>query len=53
LKEAEMLQIGDWIDRVLTSRTAAEISAVRQEVRQLCAAFPLYPEMARDKEFAA
>jgi glycine hydroxymethyltransferase len=50
LKEPEMLQISDWINRVLTSRTAAEISAVRQEVRQLCETFPLYPEMAREDE---
>jgi glycine hydroxymethyltransferase len=53
LKEPEMLQIGDWINRILTARTAEENSTVRQEVRQLCKAFPLYPEMARDKEFAA
>ncbi|MCW5205696.1 serine hydroxymethyltransferase [Desulfobulbus sp. F5] len=52
LKEAEMVKIGDWINRVLTSRTPAEISAVRKEVRQLCDALPLYPEMARDEEFA-
>ena len=50
LKEPEMLKIGDWINRILTSGTAAEISAVRQEVRQLCEAFPLYPEMVREKE---
>jgi glycine hydroxymethyltransferase len=50
LKEPEMLQISDWINRVLTSRTADEISAVRQEVRQLCETFPLYPEMAREDE---
>ncbi len=50
LKEPEMRQIGDWINRVLASRTAAEISTVRQEVRQLCKAFPLYSEMAREAE---
>jgi glycine hydroxymethyltransferase len=48
LKEAEMVKIGDWINRVLTSRTPAEISAVRKEVRQLCDALPLYPEIERE-----
>lgn len=50
LKEPEMRQIGDWINRILTARSPAEISTVRQEVRQLCEVFPLYPEMVRDKE---
>lgn len=53
LKEPEMVKIADWINRVLTARTPAVIGAVRQEVRELCAALPLYPEMARDEEFAA
>jgi glycine hydroxymethyltransferase len=44
LKEPEMLKIGDWINRVLTSRTQVETDAVRQEVRQLCELLPLYPE---------
>ncbi|WP_417910865.1 serine hydroxymethyltransferase [Candidatus Electronema sp. PJ] len=53
LKEPEMAKIADWINRVLTSRTPAVIAQVRQEVRELCEAVPLYPEMARDEEFAA
>jgi glycine hydroxymethyltransferase len=52
LKEPEMVKIGDWINRVLTSRSAAVTAQVRQEVRDLCEALPLYPEMAREEEFA-
>ena len=48
LKEAEMIKIADWVNRVLTSRQSAEIEQVRQEVQQLCTAFPLYPEIERD-----
>ncbi len=51
LKEPEMVKIADWINRVLTSRSAAVIAQVRQEVRDLCEELPLYPEMARDEEF--
>jgi glycine hydroxymethyltransferase len=47
LKEAEMVMIGDWINRVLTSGKE-EASLVRQEVRNLCETVPLYPEIARD-----
>jgi glycine hydroxymethyltransferase len=53
LKEPEMVKIADWINRVLTSRTPAVIAQVRQEVRDLCEELPLYPEMAREEEFAA
>ena len=53
LKEPEMVKIADWINRVLTSRSAAVIAQVRQEVRELCEELPLYPEMAREEEFAA
>jgi glycine hydroxymethyltransferase len=47
LKEPEMVMIGDWINRVLTSGEE-EATQVRQEVRQLCETVPLYPEIARD-----
>jgi glycine hydroxymethyltransferase len=47
LKEPEMVMIGDWINRVLTSEEE-EAAQVRQEVRQLCETVPLYPEIARD-----
>ncbi|XOF34543.1 MAG: serine hydroxymethyltransferase [Candidatus Electrothrix sp. YB6] len=49
LKEAEMIRIADWINRVLVSKEPAETSAVRQEVRQLCETLPLYPEMQQEK----
>ncbi|WP_417914521.1 serine hydroxymethyltransferase [Candidatus Electronema sp. JM] len=52
LKEPEMVKIADWINRVLTSRSAAVIAQVRQEVRELCEELPLYPEMAREEAFA-
>ncbi len=47
LKEEEMIQIAEWIDRVITSREPKEIGLVRQEVRTLCESLPLYPEMTR------
>ena len=49
LKEGEMIKIGDWVNRVLTSRQPAVIGQVRQEVRELCQALPLYPEIPRDE----
>ena len=52
LKEPEMKQIADWVNRVLTSRRSSVIGEVRQEVRELCDALPLYPEIKRD-EFLA
>lgn len=47
LKEKEMIQIADWINRVIDSRQAVEIGLVRQEVRTLCERLPLYPEYKR------
>jgi glycine hydroxymethyltransferase len=49
LKEPEMIKIAEWVNRVLTSRSPEEISKVRQEVRNLCEALPLYPEIERDE----
>ncbi|MEC8102011.1 MAG: serine hydroxymethyltransferase, partial [Planctomycetota bacterium] len=40
LGEAEMQQVADWIERVVASRGEAAAS-VREEVRSLCAQFPL------------
>lgn len=45
MKQQEMEQIGDWIDRVITSREGSEIAKVRAEVRALCARMPLYNGM--------
>ncbi len=47
LKEKEMVLIAQWIDRVIEERSPAEIGRVRQEVRDLCDRFPLYPGMQR------
>ena len=45
MKQQEMEQIGDWINRVITSREESEIARVRAEVRALCARMPLYNGM--------
>ncbi len=44
MKEPEMEQIGDWINRVISSRDSSVIAEVRAEVSALCAKLPLYPE---------
>jgi glycine hydroxymethyltransferase len=41
LKVAEMSLIADWIDRIISKRDEQTIAIVRQEVRDLCARFPL------------
>ena len=41
LKVAEMSLIADWIERVVSKRDQQTITQVRQEVRVLCAKFPL------------
>jgi glycine hydroxymethyltransferase len=44
LKEAEMEQVADWINRALSRRdNMDELGKVRLEVRELCQRFPLYP----------
>jgi glycine hydroxymethyltransferase len=44
LKEAEMEQVADWINRALSRRdNMDELGKVRLEVRELCERFPLYP----------
>jgi len=43
LKEAEMLQVVDWIDRALQNiDNEAELLKIRAEVKVLCQRFPLY-----------
>lgn len=44
MKEPEMEQVGDWINRVISTRDTAEIAKVREEVSTLCAKLPLYHE---------
>jgi glycine hydroxymethyltransferase len=41
LKVAEMSLIADWIERIISKRDQESITRVRQEVRELCAKFPL------------
>ena len=51
LKEPEMAKVADWINRAIENRQNKEaLNTIRLEVRALCDTFPLYPDMARDKE---
>lgn len=46
LKEAEMEQIGDWIDRALLDRNnESTLSTIRKEVYDLCQRHELYPHL--------
>ncbi|MCK4502349.1 MAG: serine hydroxymethyltransferase [Desulfuromonadales bacterium] len=43
LKEPEMLQVADWIDRAIQNiGNDAELAKIRAEVKTLCLKFPLY-----------
>ena len=44
MKEAEMLQIGEMISRVVREGEAA-VAEVKAQTLELCARFPLYPEI--------
>jgi glycine hydroxymethyltransferase len=45
MRAAEMRTIAGWIDTVLGAPDDAAVQArVRDEVRALCSAFPIYPE---------
>jgi glycine hydroxymethyltransferase len=49
MREAEMHQIGDWIAQVLNAPVDQTVSAsVSEQVRELCEAFPLYPQFRRE-----
>ncbi|MDT8335913.1 MAG: serine hydroxymethyltransferase [Desulfurivibrionaceae bacterium] len=49
LKEAEMKMIAAWIDRVINNLAdEAALAAIRREVHDLCARFPLYPDLQRE-----
>ncbi len=42
-----MRRVGDWIAEILEAPGDEDrITRVREEVRELCAAFPLYEELA-------
>lgn len=47
LKEKEMRQIADWMNRVISNKSPDSIAAVKEEVTTLCEKQPLYPEMRR------
>ena len=43
LKEAEMLQVAEWIDRALKNiENGPELAKIKAEVKTLCQRFPLY-----------
>jgi glycine hydroxymethyltransferase len=51
LKEGEMKQVADWMNRViLNRRDEDEISRIRNEVRELCERYPLYPDLYAEEE---
>ncbi len=46
MKEVEMTQIAQWIDRAITSHDdEAKLAEIRAEVKELSLKFPLYPEL--------
>jgi glycine hydroxymethyltransferase len=46
LKESEMKQVAEWMNRsILNRRDEQEIAKIRSEVRELCERFPLYPDL--------
>lgn len=46
MREAEMKQIGEWIDRaVLNAKNDSELGAIKEEVKNLTRNFPLYPTL--------
>ncbi|MHA2620378.1 MAG: serine hydroxymethyltransferase [bacterium JZ-2024 1] len=45
MRESEMESIADWIHGVLVRRDPASLERARKGVRDLCHAFPLYPEL--------
>ncbi|MEN8135731.1 MAG: serine hydroxymethyltransferase [Thermodesulfobacteriota bacterium] len=49
LREDEMKLVAAWIDRVIANvDDDAQLAAIRQEVHNLCAKFPLYPELQQE-----
>jgi len=51
LKEREMGQIAEWMNRaILNRRDEQEINRIRAEVRELCERFPLYPHLYTEAE---
>jgi glycine hydroxymethyltransferase len=53
MKEAEMQKIGDWIAEVLSAHADVQLAQrVSAQVRELCDAFPLYPQFRREHQVA-
>jgi glycine hydroxymethyltransferase len=51
LKEREMKQIAEWMNRAIVNRgDEQEIKKIRSEVRELCERFPIYPHLYADAE---
>ncbi len=50
LKEPEMIQIADWIDRAIGNRNSDNLAAIRQEVLALCKRLPIYPDLPRSMD---
>jgi glycine hydroxymethyltransferase len=51
LKEREMKQIAEWMNRAIVNRgDEQEIRKIRAEVRELCERFPIYPNLNTDDE---
>ncbi len=49
LKEPEMKQIAEWMNRVILNRKdEQEIRKIHSEVRELCDRFPIYPHLNAD-----
>ena len=46
LKEREMEQVAEWMDRAILNRNdAQELTKIRGEVKALCERFPIYPDL--------
>jgi glycine hydroxymethyltransferase len=50
MREAEMLQIGDWFHRAISQRDDADaLAAIRGEVEEMALRFPLYPDRLKNE----
>lgn len=51
LKEEDMVQVADWINRAIVNREKPkELAAIRSEVQELCAEHPLYSDCGCSNE---
>lgn len=44
LREKEMVMIANWMERVIANPEPSLLAEVREEIRDLCAKFPVYPD---------